>query len=351
MNISIPHIIAQESIEAAQRLIADHTRFVVTSHMSPDGDALGSSLGMARYLALKGKEVKIVFNDTPGENLSFVPQEIDIIGYDKNAAEASDALREAEVIVCLDFNLLTRVGDMHKLLSESPAHRLLIDHHLDPETAAFDVCISHPEMCATCELVYHFIAQSGDDHLLDAALATSLYIGIMTDTGILSYNSSRPELYLVLARLLASGLDKESIHRAMGAEKERRLRLKGYVLQSKLKIDYPNHAAFISLSKAEVKRFNHQKGDSEGFVNIPLSLPEVMCSAFFREEANFVKVSLRSKDDYPVNIMAEKFFNGGGHKNAAGGEFFGSLQQAEQLFVKVLPLFTKYCQKEGEKTQ
>lgn len=335
-------IISPENIAALRQLIDKYNRFVVTVHMSPDGDAVGSALSFARYLTLKGKQAVIVFNDMPGENLAFISGIGNTLCFDRQNREATAAIREAEAFFCLDYNLPSRMGEMHKSVLENPAPKILIDHHLDPDTTAFDIIISHPEMCATCELIYHVITETGDEAMIDPTLAEALYTGIMTDTGMLSYNSNRPETYLVVANLLATGFDKERIHRSLSAEKERRLRLKGYVLDEKMKIIYPHHAAYICLSKAEMKKYDHQKGDSEGFVNMPLAIPEVVCSVFFREEANFVKVSLRSKGDYPVNLMAEKFFNGGGHKNAAGGEFYGSLQQAELLFVKILPLFAKY---------
>lgn len=341
-HIQLSPIVDPENLTAFKQFIDTRDRFVVTVHMSPDGDAVGSALSMARYLVLKGKQATVVFNDTPGENLSFIAGIGQALCFDRQNGEATAAIREAEGFFCLDYNTPSRMGEMHKAVLENPAPKTLIDHHLDPDTAAFDIIISHPEMCATCELLYRVIAEAGDAETIDPGMAEALYTGIMTDTGMLSYNSSRPEIYLTVASLLTTGFDKEHIHRSLAAEKERRLRLKGYVLDKKMKIFYPHHAAYISLSKSEIKRYDHQKGDSEGFVNMPLAIPEVACSAFFREESNFVKVSLRSKDDYPVNLMAEKFFNGGGHKNAAGGEFYGSLQQAELLFVKILPLFAKY---------
>jgi phosphoesterase RecJ-like protein len=344
--ITLPAIIAPTRLQKAQQLISDHNTFVITVHMSPDGDAVGSALTMAAYLQAKGKKATVVFNDQPGDNLSFISGIDQAVSYDKQQAEALKALNAAEVFFCLDYNALYRTGEMSKVLTASPAPKVLIDHHLDPEAGSFDVIISHPEMCATCELLYRFIVESGDEKLITPAMAEALYTGMMTDTGMFYYNSNRPDIYLIVASLLTTGFDKERIHRCLTAEKERRVRLKGYVLHEKMQIIYPHQAAFFSLSRAELKRFNYQKGDSEGFVNMPLDVTGVTCSAYFREEANFVKVSLRSKGDYPVNLMAEKFFNGGGHKNAAGGEFLGSLQQAEQIFQKVLPLFSKYLNPE-----
>jgi phosphoesterase RecJ-like protein len=349
IQIQLPRIIDPEQVKKAQQLIETHQRFVITVHMSPDGDAVGSALAAAAYLRAKGKEARVVFNDMPGDNLSFIAGIEEAVNYDRQNSAAVAALENAEVIFCLDYNALYRTGDMAKMLEASKAAKILIDHHLDPERDSFDVIISHPEMCATCELFYRFIRESGDDELLTPQMAEALYTGMMTDTGMFYYNSNRPEVYLIVARLLETGFDKERIHRCLTAEKERRMRLKGFVLQEKMQIVYPQQAAYFSLSRAELKRFNYQKGDSEGFVNMPLDVPGVVCSAYFREEANFVKVSLRSKGDYPVNIMAEKFFNGGGHKNAAGGEFLGSLQQAEQIFVKVLPMFSKYLNPEEAK--
>jgi phosphoesterase RecJ-like protein len=345
-SLQLPHIIATDQLQKAQQLIATHQRFVITVHMSPDGDAVGSALAMAGYLTAKGKQAAVVFNDQPGDNLSFIAGIQQAISFDRQNREAVAAIEAAEVIFCLDYNALYRTGDMSQMLTASKAAKILIDHHLDPERESFDVVISHPEMCATCELLFRFIVESGDEALLTAPMAEALYTGMMTDTGMFYYNSNRPEVYLIIARLLETGFDKERIHRCLTAEKERRVRLKGYVLQEKMKIIYPQQAAYFCLSRAELKRFNYQKGDSEGFVNMPLNVTGVTCSAYFREEANFIKVSLRSKGDYPVNIMAEKFFNGGGHKNAAGGEFLGSLQQAEQIFVKILPTFAKYLPQE-----
>lgn len=321
--------------------------------MSPDGDAVGSSQAFCRYLRRKGKEATVIYNDAPGENLSFIPGYRDGIIFDNQndgtpstRAQALATLQEAEVIVCVDFNALSRLGglaDEVRKLDKTP--RIMLDHHLEPQTDEFTVTISHPELAAACEVVYRFILESGDDALLTQDLAADLYCGLMTDTGFFTYSSNRPEVYMIVARLLEFGFDKERLHRDCVLEEERRTRLKGFVLQQKLQTLYDHKAAYFTLSKPELKRFNHQKGDSEGFVNLPLDIRGIQVSAFFREEKNIIKVSLRSKGDYPVNLMAQKFYNGGGHKNAAGGEFQGTLQMAEALFLKALPMFDKYLEK------
>lgn len=224
------------------------------------------------------------------------------------------------------------------------APKLLIDHHLEPAADQFDICISHPEQAAACELVYRFILQMGDDHLLNKQIATSLFCGLMTDTGWFVFNSNRYDFHLIMARLMMENVDRETIIKESHVVPERKLRLEGYMINQKMHLVKEHKAAYMSLTTAEIKRYGHQKGDSEGYVNVPLDIEGIQVSAFFREEKNFVKVSLRSKGAYPVNQIAEKFFNGGGHRNAAGGEFYGSLAQAEAIFVKVLPLFDKFLQ-------
>jgi len=343
---NIKPIIDNTLISQAKELIDNHQKFVVVTHMSPDGDAVGSSLAMALYLQKKGKEAVVVFNDAPGENLHFIPGWDEGIVYDNQndgtesrKAEAQQKIAEAEVIVCTDFNVLSRTGGLADEIRKSTAPRLLIDHHIGPQMEEFSVVISHPEAVAACELIYRFILQMGDDNLLDHTLATRIFCGLLTDTGLLTFNCSQDQIFLIVARLMQEGVDNEEIRKEMALQHERRVRLMGYALQSKMVTNYDLKAAYISLSKGELKRFNHQKGDSEGFVNMPLDLYGIQVSAFFREEKNIIKVSLRSKGEYPVNLIAQKFFNGGGHRNAAGGEFLGSLQQAEMLFMKAVPLF------------
>lgn len=353
MTINIPPIIEPTLIEQARQFINEHKKFVVTAHMSPDGDAVGSALGMKQYLEAKGKQATVVFNDTPGDNLAFIPgYRSDIIVYDNQndgtpsqKEEALRAIEECDAMIAVDFNVPTRIGGMKDIWMNHPAPKLLIDHHLEPATDQFDICISHPEQSAACELVCRFIIEMGDDHLLNNQIATSLFCGLMTDTGWFVFNSNRPDFHLIMARLMMEGVDRENIIKESHVVPERKLRLQGYMMQQKMHLVREHKAAYMSLSQAEIKRFGHQKGDSEGYVNIPLDIEGIQVSAFFREEKNFVKVSLRSKGDYPVNQIAEKFFKGGGHRNAAGGEFYGSLAQAEAVFVKVLPFFDQYLSK------
>lgn len=349
---SIQRIIDPELLAKAKAFVDEHQKFVVTAHMSPDGDAVGSALAMKQYLEAKGKQATVVLNDAPGENLAFIPgYRSDVIVYDNQndgtVAQKEEALRaieESDAMVCVDFNVPSRMGGLKEVWMAHQAPKLLLDHHLEPATDQFDICISHPEQAAACELVYRFILEMGDDKLLNSQIATSIFCGLMTDTGWFVFNSNRPDFHLIMARLMMEDVDRENIIKESHVVPERKLRLEGYMINQKLHLVKEHKAAYMSLSQAEIRRFNHQKGDSEGYVNVPLDIEGIQVSAFFREEKNFVKVSLRSKGEYPVNQIAEKFFNGGGHRNAAGGEFLGSLAQAEAIFVKVLPLFDKFLQ-------
>lgn len=352
MTFNIPSIIDPALLEQARQFIDQHQKFVVTAHMSPDGDAVGSALAMKQYLEAKGKEAKVVLNDAPGENLFFIPgYRSDVLVYDNQndgspsqKTAALEAITECDAMVAVDFNVPNRIGGMKDIWMSHPAPKLLIDHHLDPAADQFDICISHPEQAAACELVCRLIIELGDDKLLNQQIATSLFCGLMTDTGWFVFNSNRPDFHLIMARLMMENVDRENIIKDSHVVPERKVRLQGYLINQKMHIVKEHKAAYMSLAQSEMKRYNHQKGDSEGYVNIPLDIEGVQVSAFFREEKNFVKVSLRSKGEYPVNQIAEKFYNGGGHRNAAGGEFYGSLAQAEAIFVKVLPLFDKFLQ-------
>ena len=339
-----------EQLEASHRFIDEHQNFVITAHMSPDGDALGSALSMMHYLRAKGKKATVVFNDAPGSNLFFIPRsEGDILVFDNQndgsrsqKTETIEAIIESDAMVCVDFNTPSRLGGMKDIFMGHDAPKLLLDHHLDPEVGSFDIIISQPSHCAACETIFRFIIEMGDEALINRDIATTLFCGLMTDTGWFVFNSDRPEVHLIMARLMQEGVNREEIIKDSHLTLERRVRVQGYLMSQKLHTVYEHKAAYFSLSSAEIKRYGHQKGDTEGVVNIPLDIDDIKVSAFFREEKNLVKVSLRSKGEYPVNLIAEKFFNGGGHRNAAGGEFYGSLAQAEAIFVKVLPLFDKY---------
>jgi phosphoesterase RecJ-like protein len=233
---------------------------------------------------------------------------------------------------------------MGNAVKEAKARKVMVDHHPFPDDFC-SIVMSHPEISSTSELVFRLISRLGYFDEITKEGAECIYTGMMTDTGSFTYNSNSQEIYYIISQLISKGIDKDDINRNVyNTYSESRLRLMGYVLHSKMKV-YPEcHAAMISLTQDELKEFNYVKGDSEGFVNIPLSIKEVKFSVFFREDTDMIKVSLRSVGEFPCNQFASEFFGGGGHLNASGGEFYGTMQQAIEIFEKALekykPLLT-----------
>ena len=318
-------------------------RYVILTHMGPDGDAIGSSLGLYHYLKSKGKEVVVIVPDSAPDYLMWLPgaQDIRVFADDPDASE--DLVYKADVICCLDFNVVGRIGKIAASFLYSKAKKFLLDHHPYPG-ANYDVILSHPEASSTSELVFHLICALGGFKSIDKDLAQCIYTGIMTDTGALSYNSNNSNLFMVVAHLLEKGVDKDLTYRRVyNTYSESRLRLQGYVLNEKMQILPDCSTSLITLDDDELRRFNYKKGDTEGFVNIPLQINGVLMSAFFREdkEQGVIKLSFRSVGDVPCNRFSSDVFNGGGHQNAAGGEFHGTLDEAVARFRKGLEKWSK----------
>lgn len=277
-----------------------------------------------------------------------MPGSKDILLYDRYKEFADKLIAEADVICCLDFNATSRIEAMADAVLASPARKILVDHHLNPE----DFCriiISHPEISSTSELVFRLICRMGYFSDITKEGAECIYTGMMTDTGGFTYNSNNREIYFIISELLSKGIDKDDIYRKVyNTYSESRLRLMGYVL-SQMKV-YPDyHAALITLTKKEQNRFNYIRGDSEGFVNIPLSIKNVVFSCFLREDTEkpMIKVSLRSVGRFPCNQLAAEFFNGGGHLNASGGEFYGTLEEAKSVLELALEKFKPLLNAKG----
>lgn len=334
-------VILQANIDKVETYFDRAEKIVIVTHVSPDGDALGSSLGLYHYLVSQEKDVHVVVPNAFPEFLRWMPGAKDIIRYDKYTEFADRLILEADVICCLDFNALSRIDAVAKPVAESQARKVMIDHHLNPEPFC-RVTISHPGISSTSELVFRLICRMGcfDDITLEGA--ECIYTGMMTDTGGFTYNSNDREIYFIISELLSKGIDKDAIYRRVfNTYSENRLRLMGYVLYEKMQVFTPFRAALICLSKEEQARFCSVKGDTEGFVNLPLQIKDVCFSAFLREDAEkkMIKVSLRSVGTFPCNQLASEFFNGGGHLNASGGEFYGSMEEAVALFKQALVKF------------
>lgn len=331
-------VIAQSNVDHVEKWFEKADKIVIVSHVSPDGDAIGSSLGLYHFLSSQDKTVHVIVPNAFPDFLRWMPGAKDIIQYNRYKEFADKLIQEADVICCLDFNVLSRIDEMEEAVRTSPARKMLVDHHLCPGDFA-RIVISHPDISSTAELVFRLICQLGNFSDISKEGAECIYTGMMTDTGGFIYNSNNREIYLIIGELLSKGIDKDEIYRNVyNNNSEGRLRLQGYVLYEKMQL-YPQFkSALISLSREEQKRFQYAKGDTEGLVNIPLSIKDICFSAFLREdtEKDMIKISLRSVGTFPCNQVATKYFNGGGHLNASGGEFYGTLDEAIELFKRAL---------------
>ena len=312
----ITKIIQEEKIQKAKKYVEKGESFVIVTHVSPDGDALGSSLGLYHFLSAYGKDnVAVVVPNAFPSFYRWMPGAKDVVIHEKYPDFAEKLIKEADVIFCLDFNEPKRIEKLAPAVIASEGRKVMIDHHLNP-------------------------ADMGMFDLLNRDAAACIYTGMMTDTGSFTYNSNKPEIYTIVSELIKKGIDKDLIYRKVNqVYSECRLRMMGYVLYEKMRVYPEQQAALITLSKEELDRFQYQTGDTEGFVNLPLSIENVSFSVFIREDSDYIKVSLRSVGDFPCNQFASTYFNGGGHKNASGGEFYGSLSEAVAVFEKGLQEF------------
>ncbi|MBO5000727.1 MAG: DHH family phosphoesterase [Bacteroidaceae bacterium] len=331
-------VIAQAEIDHVEKWFERAEKIVIVSHVSPDGDAIGSSLGLYHFLNGLDKTVNVIVPNYFPDFLHWMPGAKDVIIYNRYKEFADKLIREADVICCLDFNVLSRIDEMEEAVKNSPARKMMVDHHLYPGDFC-KIVISHPEISSTSELVFRLICQLGNFGDISKEGAECIYTGMMTDTGGFTYNSNDRDIYFIISELLSKGIDKDEIYRKVfNTHSEGRLRLMGYVLYEKMQVFPEFNAALIWLNRAEQKRFHYSKGDTEGFVNMPLSIKGIRFSAFLREdtEKDMIKVSLRSVGSFPCNQLAAEFFNGGGHLNASGGEFYGTMDEAIDLFKQAL---------------
>jgi len=330
-----------------KRLIAESNTILITCHKSPDGDAIGACLGWADYLNSLGKETVVIVPDQYPDFLLWLPNTEKIVRYDKHKEKADMLFKIADLVFCLDYNSPGRVDEMETALLTTPAQRVLIDHHLNPEVPAL-LTISHPEACSTCELVFRIVWQMNGFQALKKHFAVPVYCGMMTDTGGFTFNSSRPEIFFIISQLLTKGIDKDKIYRNVyNNYSENRIRLMGYVMYEKLVVMREYHASYYVLTKEEQKRFCFIKGDAEGLVNIPQQIKGLRLSISLREDTekpNTIWVSLRSVDDFPCNLMAEQFFNGGGHLNASGGRLYCSVDEAVDVVKKAIEAYADRLQ-------
>ena len=334
------NILTDQACEQLRTLISDAETIVLTCHQNPDGDALGSCLAWAEVLrSVFGKQPQIFVPDQYPDYLQWLPNSEKIIRYDKHREGCDFELAHAHLVFCMDFNTVGRTADMAHALEASPAKKVLIDHHLNPDVPT-ELSISHPEACSTCELVFRLVWQLGCFEQLTKHFAVPLYCGMMTDTGGFTYNSSDPDIFFIISQLLTKRINKDKIYRNVYHNfSENRLRLMGFVMYERLVVDAERHASYFTITRDDMRRFHFVKGDAEGLVNMPLQIKGHKLSISLREDTekdNLIWVSLRSVDQFPCNEMSARFFNGGGHLNASGGRLNCSMAEAEQIVRRAI---------------
>ena len=339
MNINI---LSEAELMQLRSIIAAAADIVVIGHVNPDGDAIGSTLAWTNYLQSEGKSVSVIVPDKYPDFLNWLPNTDKILRHDKHPEKTELLVASADLIFCLDFNTLSRSEALADHIASAKAAKVLVDHHPNPDEL-FNLTISHPEMSSTCELVFRLVWQLGAFERLGHHFAVPCYCGMMTDTGGFTFNSTRPEIFFIISQLLTKGIDKDKIYRNVyNVASESKIRLWGYVLYEKMEYDAARHAAFFTLTRADLKRFNYIKGDTEGLVNMPLQIKGTRLSISLREDTdrdNLVWVSLRSVDDFNCTEMAAAFFNGGGHFNASGGRLNCSIEEAAEITRKAIKTF------------
>ena len=338
--------LSKEHIERLREMLArPGQRIVVVSHTNPDGDAVGSSLAWAEVLRTMGHAVTCVVPNKYPYFLDWMPGIDEVVIFKTDTeGRARRAIAEADMIFCLDFNAVSRLEILSDTIAaNTTARRVLIDHHLSPDEG-FDLMFSHPDSSSTCFLVYSIVEAMCGAGAITRRMAESLYVGMMTDTGGFAYNSSSPEIYFIISELLTKGFDKDKVYRnVFNNYSKSRVRLTGYVLYNKLHF-YPKlRACYYTLTGEEMRRFNFQRGDTEGLVNMPLVVKGMRLSIALREdtEGGKIRVSLRSVDDFPCNKMAAEFFNGGGHLNASGGELRCTMDEAVETVNHAVEAYAK----------
>ena len=320
-------------------LFKTYKKVVIVSHVNPDGDAVGSSLALYLYLKKLGSDVHVIVpNDYPSF-LSWMPYIQDVLIYDKNVDEANKIMSEAELFCYLDFNSQSRTGVMHNdLCRYNSTPKILIDHHIGADTSQFVACFSETEISSTSEMIAEFIKYQGFGNYLDDNIATNIIVGMITDTGTFSHSIFKNTFSIFGDILSSTTVNYKKIHQNIyNTSTENRLRLLGFLINDRMTILEDYNTAIIYASKSDLERFNYQVGDTEGVVNYPLTIGNIKMSVLFTEKQDVIRLSLRSKDDFSVNDMSRKHFNGGGHLNAAGGTLYCSLEEAIEKFKSVLP--------------
>ncbi|WP_339606468.1 bifunctional oligoribonuclease/PAP phosphatase NrnA [uncultured Roseivirga sp.] len=324
-------------IESLIKQLNTPNKIVITTHHKPDADALGSSLGMANYLIKKGHNVKVITpSDYPGF-LNWMKGNDDVLVYtDKNSDQVQTFIDEADTIITLDFSVLHRINEMGEMVRNAKAFKVNVDHHLEPEDFA-DYRLWDTKAASTCELCFELIVMLGDKALIDKDIAECLYAGIMTDTGGFRHPNTTQNVHEVVAELIGIGADNAKIAKEIyDTNSLNRLKFLGFALSQKLEVLPEFHTAYFAITNDELNQFESKTGDTEGLVNYALSLEGIVLAVLFKDSGDGIKMSFRSIGEFPANEIASKYFNGGGHRNAAGGKTEGTLEETVDKFKSVL---------------
>jgi bifunctional oligoribonuclease and PAP phosphatase NrnA len=318
-------------------LLSQPHKVVITTHQKPDGDAMGSSLGLYNFLLQFGHTVTVISPTNWASFLNWMPGTKNVLDYERQTEEADKAIAAAEWIFCLDFNTLGRTKRMEEKLGAATGQRILIDHHQEPQVDMFAYGESDTTKSSTCEMVYDFIVASGQDDKINATVAECLYAGVMTDTGSFRFPLTSANVHKMVAHLKEKGLDHGPVHEALYDNfLENRFRFLGNVLLNRMEVFYEYNTALIAIPQADLIKYNIKTGDTEGLVNYPLSIQGIKLAAIIIDRGEERKSSFRSKGGFDVNTFARKYFNGGGHFNAAGGQNKESLEEVTAMFIKAM---------------
>lgn len=331
-----------ENIDQLLKSIKEAKNIVITAHKSPDGDSIGSSLGLYHFLTQFDAEVNVCHPDIAPHFLHWMPGFDKVIALEDNEEKVSSLMQEADLIFCLDYNSPSRIGHLEKHLTKSSAKKVMVDHHRDPDMEFCDIVFSDITSCSTAQLIYEIIVETGNEKKMNSDIATALYTGIVTDTGSFRFSSTLPKTHNIVAKLMGTGFNHSLVHEQIyDANSLDRIRLTSFAMLEKLEILHEGMISYISLTKAEQERFKAGKGDTEGLVNQALGIQGVRMAVFLKESDGIIKMSFRSKGVIPVSDLAKNNFSGGGHLNASGGKFVGNIDNAISKLVTILPNFVK----------
>ncbi|MBL0146461.1 MAG: bifunctional oligoribonuclease/PAP phosphatase NrnA [Chitinophagaceae bacterium] len=309
-----------QSIQNLYSLLAQSKKVVITTHQKPDGDAMGSSLALYHFLIQFGHDVTVISPTNWASFLHWMPGCKKVIDYEGQTEKSNKLIADADWIFCLDFNTLSRTKNMADKLLTSNAQRILIDHHREPQEEVFTYGISDTSKSSTCEMVYDFICEAGFEDKITEDVATCLYAGVMTDTGSFRFPSTTASVHKMVAHLKEKGLQHSLVHEELFDNfLENRFRFIGHVLSNRMEIFYEYNTALIAIPQSDLIKFDVRTGDTEGLVNYPLSIKGIKLAVIIIDRGEERKSSFRSKGNFDVNTFARKYFNGGGHFNAAGG--------------------------------